>query len=59
MLYIFRKLKIIHIIITKFATGFHRINDSTKDYTLNGIRVMKKYLLPSLENQSLKTSFGF
>ena len=54
MLYIFRKLKIIHIIITKFATGFHRINDSTKDYILNAIRVMKKYLLPSLENQSCK-----
>ena len=26
--------------------------DSRKDYILNGIRVMKKYLLPSLENQS-------
>jgi len=46
-------LKIIHIIITRFALGT-RINDSAKDYILNGIRVMKKYLLPSLENQSCK-----
>ena len=47
-------LKIIHFIITRFALGTNRINDSTKDYTLNGIRVMKKYLLPSLEYQSCK-----
>jgi hypothetical protein len=45
-------LKIIHIIITRFALNHH--DDSTKDYTLNEIRVMKKYLLPSLENQSCK-----
>ena len=48
-------LKIIHFILTRFAVGFFRSNnDSTKDYTINGIRVMKKYLLPSLENQSCK-----
>ena len=45
-------LKIIHIIITRFTLNHH--DDSTKDYTLNEIRVMKKYLLPSLENQSCK-----
>ena len=44
-------LKIIHIIITRFLY-FSR--NSRKDYILNGMRVMKKYLLPSLENQSCK-----
>jgi len=47
-------LKIIHIIITRFVHDFHGKSDSTKDYILNGIRVMRKYLLPSLENQSCK-----
>jgi len=47
-------LKIIHIIITRFAIGNFRNNDTTEDYILNGFRVMKKYLLPSLENQSCK-----
>jgi len=47
-------LKIIHIIITRFALGLSSNNDTTKDYILNGFRVMKKYLLPSLENQSCK-----
>ena len=46
------ELKIIHIIITRFLLNFRR--DSTKEYILNGIRVMKKYLIPSLENQSCK-----
>ena len=47
-------LKIIHIIITRFAIGLFSKNDTTKDFILNGFRVMKKYLLPSLENQSCK-----
>ena len=47
-------LKIIHTIITRFLYSYHGINDSSKEYILNGIRVMKKYLLPSLENQSCK-----
>ena len=52
-------LKIIHLIITRFMIEFwpggdfkHKIY--TKDYLLNGLRVMKKYLFPSLENQSCK-----
>ena len=47
-------LKIIHIIITRFAYSYQGKSDSRKEYFLNGIRVMKKYLLPSLENQSCK-----
>ena len=47
-------LKIIHLIITRFAINLFPINDSTKEFTLNGLRVMQKYLLPSLENQSCK-----
>lgn len=47
-------LKIIHFVLTRFATGLFPRNDTEKDFTLNGIRVMKKYLLPSLENQSCK-----
>ena len=46
------ELKIIHVIITRFLT--FSSNSRTKEYILNGIRVMKKYLLPSLENQSCK-----
>ena len=46
--------KIIHIIITRFIYSFHGHIDNSKEYILNGIRVMKKYLLPSLENQSCK-----
>lgn len=46
--------KIIHIIITRFIYGFHGNCDYSKEYILNGIRVMKKYLLPSLESQSCK-----
>ena len=43
--------KIIHIIITRFLSFS---NNLRKEYILNGIRVMKKFLLPSLENQSCK-----
>ena len=43
--------KIIHIIITRFLSFSSNLR---KEYILNGIRVMKKYLLPSLENQSCK-----
>ena len=49
----YTNLRIIHLIITRFLI------DSPKkiyreNYILNGIRVMKEYLLPSLENQSCK-----
>ena len=47
-------LKIIHLIITRFVIGLFPNNDTSKEFVLNGIRVMKKYLLPSLENQSCK-----
>jgi hypothetical protein len=52
-------LKIIHLIITRFLIEFYHYNEFPKklygkDYIPNGIRVMKKYLLPSLENQSCK-----
>ena len=51
------KIKIIHIIITRFL--LYITEEFSKmvyreDYILNGIRVMKKYLLPSLESQSCK-----
>ena len=49
-------LKIKHLIITRFLiemekVEFHEII-KRKDYIFNGIRVMKKYLIHSLENQS-------
>jgi len=44
-------IKIIHVILTRFLSYS---NNSRKEYLTNGIRVMKKYLLPSLENQSCK-----
>ena len=52
-------LKIIHLIITRFMIEFWPFGDFkqkiyTKDYILNGVRVMKKYLFPSLESQSCK-----
>ena len=52
-------IRIIHLIITRFLIEFchNKIFPKklyTKDYISNGIRVMKKYLLPSLENQSCK-----
>ena len=50
-------IKMIHIIITRF--GYYEKNifknkTYKKEYIINGIRVMKKYLFPSLENQSCK-----
>ena len=52
-------ITIIHLIITRFLMNFYNKNGFPKkiendDYIQNGIRVMKKYLLPSLENQSCK-----
>jgi len=51
-------LKIIHFIITRFMMdfGIYKKKDIIygKEYILNGIRVMKKYLFTSLENQSCK-----
>ena len=51
--------KIIHIIITYFMVDFYKADGFpkkiyTKEYLKNGIRVMKKYLLPSLQQQSCK-----
>ena len=51
--------KIIHLIITRFMIEFWPYGNFsekiyTKDYIINGIRVMKKYLFPSLENQRCK-----
>jgi hypothetical protein len=51
--------KIIHIIITNFIIDFYKADGFpkiiyTKEYLKNGIRVMKKYLLPSLQYQSCK-----
>ena len=53
------QIKIIHIILTRFLIEFFPKRDFTKkmnqsSYITNGIRVMSKYLLPSLENQSCK-----
>ena len=52
-------LKIIHFIITRFLIEFWPFRGFPiliyrKEYILNGIRVMKKYLFPSLENQRCK-----
>lgn len=52
-------IKIIHLIITRFILEYWSPHNFpkriyNKDYILNGIRVMKKYLFPSLENQSCK-----
>jgi len=52
-------LKIMHFIITRFMIEYWPFDEFPKkiykeDYILNGIRVMKKYLFPSLENQSCK-----
>lgn len=50
---------IIHVVLTRFLfefnapVNFNKIL-SQKEYIYNGIRVMKKYLFPSLENQSCK-----
>ena len=52
-------LKIIHFIITRFLFEFHvdkefRKNIYGEKYIRNGYRVIKKYLITSLENQSCK-----
>lgn len=52
-------VKIIHIVITRFLTPFKFPKDFDKmiyngEYIKNGIRVIKKYLLPSLEKQICK-----
>ena len=52
-------INIMHFIITRFLIDFYHDNGFPKkleneDYVSNGIRVLKKYLIPSLENQSCK-----
>ena len=52
-------VRIIHFILTRFMYNFVFTNGFPKklyneDYILNGIRVIKKYLFPSLDNQSCK-----
>ena len=52
-------LTIIHFIITRFMIEYWPLDNFTNiiytnEYILNGIRVMKKYLFPSLSNQSCK-----
>lgn len=51
--------KIIHIVSTDFMIEFYKSDGFpkkiyTKEYLKNGIRVMKKYLFPSLQYQSCK-----
>lgn len=51
--------KILHLIITRFLIENYSQNNFRKkiyqkEYILNGIRVMKTYLFPSLDNQSCK-----
>ena len=52
------KVKIIHLIMTRFLMEFYTKEFNKKiyqkDYILNGFRVLKQYLFPSLENQSCK-----
>jgi len=51
-------IKILHLIITRFMIDwvdqFGNKKIYKNDYILNGIRVMKKYLIPSLINQRCK-----
>ena len=52
-------IRIMHLIITRFLIIFYGKYGFPnklyrKDYITNGIKVMKKYLIPSLENQSCK-----
>ena len=52
-------LKIIHFILTRYMIVHSRLKNFAKKiykkgYILNGIQVLKKYLIPSLENQSCK-----
>jgi hypothetical protein len=54
-----KNIRIIHFIITRFLNEFSTYNGFPKrlytdEYLMNGIRVMKKYLLPSLEKQFCK-----
>ena len=53
-------IKILHLIITRFLIKFYRLNGfpkklDDKAYIQNGIRVMNKYLFPSLNNQRCKS----
>ena len=55
----YSNIKIKHFIFTRFMIEFYNYNGFPKkiyqqDYINNGIMVMKKYLFPSLENQSCK-----
>jgi len=55
----YSNIKIIHLIFTRFLIVFYKLNGFPNKmyddgYILNGIRVMKKYLFPSLENQKCK-----
>lgn len=51
-------IRVIHLIITRFLIDVysHRFpkKNYTKEYISNAFRVLEKYLLPSLENQSCK-----
>ena len=55
-----KNTRIIHLILTRFLIGFNNNTQefdkllNTDYYLLNGIRVMKKFLIPSLEHQSCK-----
>ena len=51
--------KIVHIVITKFMINFYSSDEFpkkiyTNEYIENGIKIMKKYLLPSLQHQSCR-----
>ena len=49
-------VQIVHLIITRFLSEkFFRTKIYIENFIVNGIRVMNKYLLPSLENQSCKS----
>ena len=49
-------IQIVHLIITRFLSEKFFGQKIYKDnFIINGIRVMNKYLLPSLENQSCKS----
>ena len=52
-------INITHLIITRFMVKLKRLPQfskiiNTDNFIKNGIRVMKKYLIPSLENQTCK-----
>ena len=53
----YKDIRIMHLIITRFIMELNKYNEFTKDiyskeFMMNGFRVMEKYLLPSLESQS-------